>query len=414
MKLKQVAFVFAPALWIFPGLMLALGSLVNCTYTIPTIDGSSAAGGKGGNDGDGGIGGALSCSTGWTSCDDLCVDTMTDSAHCGMCDAPCGPGIPCTNGKCGVLNSACTAGEKKPCYNGPPGTESVGSCKAGEQVCLPDETGYGPCTNEVGPTQDVCGNGDDEDCNGSPAKGALCLTSAGLVVRYILDEAETGKKPMMALDSAPEPLDLTLEYGGFNNMIYTEAATGRGLRWFIAGGSGTAYAPIDGTKVYTALDGKTQGTIEIVAKLEAVSGSSSRIFTLGMGGESGRFTLSSSAIDRLQFRWQEDVIAGDWPVAFLSVGRCVLHLVLDTAQVNEDDRLRLYLNGQLVAGNTGVKPMQNQKINIEGGRSLYLGNRGEYIRSFAGALYYAALYARPLSDNEITQHTSFLVDNDDK
>jgi hypothetical protein len=47
-------------------------------------------------------------------------------------------------------------------------------------------------------------------------------------------------------------------------------------------------------------------------------------------------------------------------------------------------------------------------------RSLYLGNREEFVRSFAGALYYAALYDRPLTDTEITLHRNYLLVNDDK
>lgn len=407
MKPQQVTSFFA-------GLALAAGSLVNCTYTLPAIDGSAGAGGDRSDGGGAGAGGAAPCSTGLTHCKDMCVDTMSDVAHCGTCDKACPAGLPCTQGQCETPIPVCTAGTTKPCYTGPPGTAKVGVCQEGARTCLPNEMEYGPCVGEVVPTDDVCENEVDEDCNGSPAKGGSCLTNAGLVVRYVLDEAAMGIAPKMVFDSAPNPLHLTLDYGSANNMSYTEALTGRGLNWLAPDSSGTASAPIQGTKVFAALNGRTQGTIEVVVKLEAVSGSSSRIFTIGMGVESGRFSLTSNNIDRVQFRWLDNIVAGDWPVDFRTLGRCILHTVVDTTQGNPSDRVRLYLNGMRVTENTGVAPTPSQLIVLGSMRSLYLGNRDEFVRSFTGALYYAALYARPLTDNEIGQHVSYLEANDDK
>ncbi|MFH0819984.1 MAG: MopE-related protein [bacterium] len=53
-----------------------------------------------------------------------------------------------------------------PCYNGPAGTEDVGICHGGFATC--QLTGLlGTCVGEVVPQIEKCGNGIDEDCNGS-------------------------------------------------------------------------------------------------------------------------------------------------------------------------------------------------------------------------------------------------------
>jgi hypothetical protein len=218
---------------------------------------------------------------------------------------------------------------------------------------------------------------------------------------------------MMAMDSANNPLHLPIDYGGSTNMNYTDAPTGRGLVWLAPGMPGGAYAPVDGTKVFDAFNGKTQGTIEVVASVQAVTGPGSRLITIGLGDESGRFTLFSNTIDRVQFRWRNNVVAGDWPLSFASSGRCVIHVVLDSTQLEPTSRVLLYVNGTIVNDNIGLPPIQDSTIDIGPGRSLYLGNRDELMRSIGGSLYYAALYSRPLTEKEITNHASHLIINDD-
>ena len=68
----------------------------------------------------------------------------------------------------------CTAGESASCYEGPAGTEGVGTCAAGTHVCNADGVGYGACTGQVLPTTDVCGDGIDNDCDGNVDGGCLC------------------------------------------------------------------------------------------------------------------------------------------------------------------------------------------------------------------------------------------------
>ena len=68
----------------------------------------------------------------------------------------------------------CTPGDVVPCaYSGPPGTEGVGVCRAGQATCAPDGATFGPCAGEVLPTAESCGDGADRDCDGDPADCAI-------------------------------------------------------------------------------------------------------------------------------------------------------------------------------------------------------------------------------------------------
>ena len=60
----------------------------------------------------------------------------------------------------------CTQGEMVGRYDGPAGSENVGNCKGGAQVCSPDGSGFGPCTGEVLPSFEDCVTPVDEDCDG--------------------------------------------------------------------------------------------------------------------------------------------------------------------------------------------------------------------------------------------------------
>ncbi|HVK64496.1 MAG TPA: hypothetical protein VM694_08480 [Polyangium sp.] len=78
----------------------------------------------------------------------------------------------------------CTPDEQRSCYNGPPGTEDMGTCKPGVEVCLPNGTGFGECGGAVLPQPEDCMTPEDEACNGvdpleCPALGIGWLKTYG-------------------------------------------------------------------------------------------------------------------------------------------------------------------------------------------------------------------------------------------
>ncbi len=75
----------------------------------------------------------------------------------------------------GGTGCVCAPGTTSPCYNGPMGTQNVGQCKGGTQICNAQGTGYGACTGEVVPATETCATPGDEDCDGLANEG--CTTS---------------------------------------------------------------------------------------------------------------------------------------------------------------------------------------------------------------------------------------------
>ena len=81
---------------------------------------------------------------------------------------PCGPGgwMQCdATGQC-VPPLMCNPGATEECYSGDHTTYNVGICKAGTHICDPTGMQWGPCIGEVLPSAEICGNGQDDDCNG--------------------------------------------------------------------------------------------------------------------------------------------------------------------------------------------------------------------------------------------------------
>ena len=69
----------------------------------------------------------------------------------------------------------------RPCYGGPSGTQGVGDCKAGMQLCFRGE--WAECKDEVKPTEEVCDD-KDNNCDGKvdelwPEKGGSCAKGVG-------------------------------------------------------------------------------------------------------------------------------------------------------------------------------------------------------------------------------------------
>jgi len=127
------------------------------------------------------------CKTGVQSCSGgnwgACVGQVTPAAEC------CGTWDPATRTCTGDIGAAgngidencngetdeicgCTDGASQYCYAGPSGTAGVGPCLGGTQVCSGDS--WGACTGQVLPVAEVCGNGIDDDCNGTTDDPLVC------------------------------------------------------------------------------------------------------------------------------------------------------------------------------------------------------------------------------------------------
>ena len=93
------------------------------------------------------------------------------------------------------IEQACAPGTTRACYDGPEGTEGVGACRGGTQICGPYGRIWGACQDMVLPAREVCGSDADLDCDG--------ITSCGETIwsrRYGVDRDEAVRG--IAVDAA--------------------------------------------------------------------------------------------------------------------------------------------------------------------------------------------------------------------
>jgi len=239
----------------------------------------------------------------------------------------------------------------------------------------------------------------------------LSLVDLGLLVRYFIDEASAGQTRKKVLDHGPGvALDLDIFYDG--ELDYFAILGNRGLAWRRAGRKDIASAAIDGSKIRD-LDNSTTGTIEIVAHIVAVMPEYAHLLHIGdSSDDSGHFTLRTNDINEVQL-WLNNAELAAWDVT-LGI-RTVLTVVVDTTQVTDTDRVKLYVDGTLVNQDRSSPPTVNTPIMIPGNRSLSLGNSpNEDGRSIEGRIYYAALYENALTQEQAKQNASLLIVNDDQ
>jgi hypothetical protein len=104
----------------------------------------------------------------------------------------------------------CTPGAPMSCYSGPAGTENVGVCRAGQEVCLQPDDASSACLGEVVPTAEDCHSHADEDCDGE----SYC---AGSMIAAASFGSATGA--LGIADGAPTPDGGSVLVGVFSGTI---------------------------------------------------------------------------------------------------------------------------------------------------------------------------------------------------
>jgi len=105
---------------------------------------------------------------------------MQENCSNGL-DDDCNGLIDCADPSCATdpaCRSACTDGQTRQCYTGPPNTQGVGTCRPGTQTCT---GGNWPttCPGEVLPGPENCSDSMDHNCNFLPGCFDVfsCLTA---------------------------------------------------------------------------------------------------------------------------------------------------------------------------------------------------------------------------------------------
>ncbi|MCA9620068.1 MAG: hypothetical protein KC731_13675, partial [Myxococcales bacterium] len=229
------------------------------------------------------------------------------------------------------------------------------------------------------------------------------------------------------VDSAPDPLALDLDYGsvggvgggggaggapaGPPNMGFVEVNGHRGLRWSIADQSGKASAVVGGTKIL-GIDGATAATIEAVVAVEGgLPGTvCERIAHIGTNSN-GSLTLCSEDGQRLDLR--VNTMNGPfWSVGLPSLGRVVVHVVLDSSEALAPDRAKLYLDGALVPASGGTPIPPGLTVALTFGEYA-IGNRVDSAASQQGTIFYLAHYLTALTEQEVVNNAQVLAVSDD-
>lgn len=249
----------------------------------------------------------------------------------------------------------------------------------------------------------------------------MALSDSGLLARYYMDEAASGQTPTELVDSSGVgvALNVPITYG--NSLSWAEVSGNRCLRSSGSAGTGvaTTAALTSGNKIFDALDGATEATLEYVINALTYNGSGSRVFGLMNGtGGNGTLLLTGSATVLNGSGTNSEVRVnntnysdnnGDLGDIF---GRSVVHVVLDTTQAAQDDRIRVYVNGVEQAKNASTFLSLNQTLNFADTR-LVFHNRGAQNRAFEGDLFYAAIYDEAFDQTRVTAHQTQLSTDDD-
>lgn len=123
---------------------------------------------------------------------------------------------------------ACAPGATQACYAGPPGTRGRGTCRDGAQRCAgTGEFGdWGACEGSVTPATDTCGDGLDQDCNGTPDDGNGCCREGATVRCY---SGPTGTQGVGICRAGVRTCDASGAYGACAGEVLPRRETCNGV-----------------------------------------------------------------------------------------------------------------------------------------------------------------------------------------
>jgi hypothetical protein len=254
--------------------------------------------------------------------------------------------------------------------------------------------------------------------------GSLGLVDRGLLVRYFIDEAGSGNDPSQLIDAGPDPkFHLPLDYTG--NVAFDQAATGRYLEMPPNHG-GSAKAPAgNGTKLRSDLDGSVEATLEVVfdANPGAMENTEYIVMLKNDTSADARFGLGLDDTGAPYFEHNQDTpsisdASQVWDTDLRPQGRIVAHVVVDTTRILAQNRIRLFVNGTIVAPDpnapvTITPPALNEGVDTCGDCWLVIGNGVTGVRPLSGDVHYVAIYNVAFTSQERQDNLAILTANDD-
>jgi uncharacterized repeat protein (TIGR01451 family) len=238
--------------------------------------------------------------------------------------------------------------------------------------------------------------------------------AATLVGRYWLNEAPSGQGPTTVLDDQPSPLNLSVTYDA--NLAWTLNNGHRGLSSSVVH-AGIASATAAGTKYTTNLDRATQATFVVV--MEWGAGNADRMAGFQRSDGTRTFQLMSKSGGDLELRY-DGLVENPrmyWPGTWDDGVRRVFHIVYDSDDPTQDDRVRLYVNGVDQGTPTlisGLMPPLSDSLDFSDPTiELAVTNESDLSNGLPGTVYYYAVYTGEMTDPQITADATALLADDD-
>jgi len=246
------------------------------------------------------------------------------------------------------------------------------------------------------------------------------LTFAGTAAcRFPFDEAASGTAPSTIVDISGNDYDLDdVVYS--TTMNFDEDADGnRGLESTDETGNHYAKHAINDTSdaVRDVIYDNPALTLEVKVDLTNGNTSGGRIFGVNDDvGSDGTFILKAdnSGNSGIAFAIGNTAVGSSID---LDPGPHTVHMVYDTAQTTQADRLRIYIDGVLreSLGATASIGL-NDVLTLSSGLDLIALNRessSSYARSIVGVLYHGAIIDAALTGTQVANNTALLLYDDD-
>lgn len=305
---------------------------------------------------------------------------------------------------------------------------------------LPTGTGVDTTGGETTGGETTGGGGDTGGTSGGDDSGGVIDESPVPLARYRLaEQGQVNGGPLEIVDDAPNPVNLPLNVILESPSYGIDSSGNRYLRFQDSTGrrgedTGGARLPIRNTKL-EALNGAKQLTLVAKYTVDACVDLHQRIFGFSSGGdpdENGMLIMrEQSGVEFLSVKWADKAYttAYRWETACPFVGDedegFVVHWVIDTEQAIPENRVRGYINGEY--GNTRIHiyfestnewPILGATVDLAGGQAarlpnIILGTEADGPRTANTHVWYAAVYDKALSAEEIAEDAGKLSDNDD-
>jgi hypothetical protein len=256
---------------------------------------------------------------------------------------------------------------------------------------------------------------------------SLGLESSNLIARYLLNEASSGTS-VTQINSTVNNYHLDEINYNSGAMFWTEDSGGnRGIRSSTTGQTQHARRKVTTGDPLLSASGGTKWTWEVVVDNNILgTANNERVVAIHRRTSTGvsAFSITVNTTEFFCTGFNNSSATSDGTALLhsmlrssLTSGRNVIHLVIDSTLATAADRAKFYLNGAFMTPVfTNATVVQNSTLALNTDHDLIFFNRGDtgtFTRSPQGNLYYAALYNKALTTDEINVNYSALITNGD-